>query len=237
MHVKARVACQPGFDFGMLVGAVVVRDEVQVELRGSLGIELLEKSQPLPVRVTRGQAAQDPAVQVRQGSKQRDGAVANVVVRTLQRFLPGGPLAFLPLADGRSSIVWSTDTAEAEELMELSDTEFCEQLGAAFHHHLGPVTAIDRRHAFPLRLLHAQHYVAPGVALVGDAAALADRMLEENIGLVYGGGSVGLMGVLADRILLGGGKAIGVIPRFLFTKELAHAGLTRTIVTSPPEPP
>lgn len=64
-----------------------------------------------------------------------------------------------------------------------------------------------------------------------DALALADRMVEEEIALVYGGGSVGLMGILADRILLGGGKAIGVIPTFLCTKELAHEGLTKRIVT------
>jgi uncharacterized protein (TIGR00730 family) len=65
-----------------------------------------------------------------------------------------------------------------------------------------------------------------------DTVALADRMVEEGISLVYGGGSVGLMGVLANRILAGGGKAIGVIPRFLCTKELAHEGLTRRIVTA-----
>jgi uncharacterized protein (TIGR00730 family) len=56
-------------------------------------------------------------------------------------------------------------------------------------------------------------------------------MVEENIALVYGGGSVGLMGILADRILEGGGKVVGVIPKFLRTKELAHEGLTRMIVT------
>jgi hypothetical protein len=64
-----------------------------------------------------------------------------------------------------------------------------------------------------------------------DTLALADRMIEEDIALIYGGGSVGLMGVLANRILEGGGKAVGVIPRFLCTMELAHEGLTRMIVT------
>jgi 2-polyprenylphenol 6-hydroxylase len=79
-----------------------------------------------------------------------------------QRFMPAGPLAFLPLADGRSSIVWSTDSAEAEELMALPEAEFRERLGEAFQQQLGAITAIDRRYAFPLRLLHAQSYAAPG---------------------------------------------------------------------------
>jgi uncharacterized protein (TIGR00730 family) len=68
-------------------------------------------------------------------------------------------------------------------------------------------------------------------AFIGDALVLADRMADENISLVYGGGSVGLMGVLADRILERGGKVVGVIPSFLCTKELAHEGLTSMIVT------
>jgi uncharacterized protein (TIGR00730 family) len=61
------------------------------------------------------------------------------------------------------------------------------------------------------------------------AMALGKLMARENITLVYGGGRVGLMGVVADAILAAGGKAIGVIPTMLKTVELAHAGLTELI--------
>lgn len=64
-----------------------------------------------------------------------------------------------------------------------------------------------------------------------DTLLLADRMIEEGISLVFGGGSVGLMGILADRILAGGGKTIGVIPTFLRTRELAHESLTEMVET------
>ena len=51
-------------------------------------------------------------------------------------------------------------------------------------------------------------------------------LAKENIALVYGGGHVGLMGVVADAVLAGGGKAIGVIPRMLWDREVGHRGLT-----------
>jgi len=65
----------------------------------------------------------------------------------------------------------------------------------------------------------------------GETRALGTRLAAEGIGLVYGGGSVGLMGILADAVLGAGGKVTGVIPGFLATKELAHEGLTKRIVT------
>jgi uncharacterized protein (TIGR00730 family) len=64
-----------------------------------------------------------------------------------------------------------------------------------------------------------------------ETRLLGARMAGEGIDLVYGGGSVGLMGVLADAVLAAGGKVTGVIPDFLSTKEIAHGGLTRMVVT------
>lgn len=55
---------------------------------------------------------------------------------------------------------------------------------------------------------------------------LAEVMVSRNISLVYGGGKVGVMGLIADAVLNRGGKAIGVIPKFLMNKEVGHTGLT-----------
>jgi uncharacterized protein (TIGR00730 family) len=55
---------------------------------------------------------------------------------------------------------------------------------------------------------------------------LAETMVSQGITLVYGGGRVGVMGILADAVLQRGGKAIGVMPQFLIDKEVAHTGLT-----------
>ncbi len=55
---------------------------------------------------------------------------------------------------------------------------------------------------------------------------LAEIMVDRNICLVFGGGKVGVMGLIADAVLQRGGKAIGVIPGFLMDKEVGHKGLT-----------
>ena len=61
------------------------------------------------------------------------------------------------------------------------------------------------------------------------AKSLARAMTDRNIGLVYGGGGIGLMGQIADSVLANNGEVIGVIPRNLFKNEVAHRGLTRLI--------
>lgn len=65
-----------------------------------------------------------------------------------------------------------------------------------------------------------------------SAIALADALVSRNIRLVYGGASIGIMGTLADRVLAGGGEVIGVIPKALAHKEIAHANLTELHITS-----
>jgi uncharacterized protein (TIGR00730 family) len=60
-----------------------------------------------------------------------------------------------------------------------------------------------------------------------SARRLGELMAERSFGLVYGGGHIGLMGILADAVLASGGEAIGVIPQNMIDKELAHGKLTQ----------
>jgi len=69
-------------------------------------------------------------------------------------------------------------------------------------------------------------------AYADAARALGAELVRRGIGLVYGGGSIGLMGVVADAVLAEGGAVTGVIPRALATKELLHTGLTETHVVA-----
>ncbi len=88
-----------------------------------------------------------------------------------QFFMPSGPLAILPLKGGHhSSIVWSETDANAAAIQALPDAEYLEALRPRFGDFLGEIELAGARFTYPLSLSLAERFVAPRVALVGDAA-------------------------------------------------------------------
>ena len=87
-----------------------------------------------------------------------------------QYFMPTGPLAILPLPGNRSSVVWSETHGNARAIAALPDEAFLDVLRPRFGDFLGPISLAGKRFSYPLSLSLADSYVAPRVALIGDAA-------------------------------------------------------------------
>jgi 2-octaprenylphenol hydroxylase len=103
-----------------------------------------------------------------------------------QCFLRGGPLALLPLFDGSCSLVWSLEESRARSLLACDDAQFSAQVEAAADAVLGAMRLRGARHGFPLHRLAAHDFIAPRVALIGDAAHVIHPLAGQgaNLGLL-----------------------------------------------------
>lgn len=103
-----------------------------------------------------------------------------------QRFLATGPVAFLPLANGDCSVVWTCDAGLAAELEELDTASFGARLAQAFDDKLGAVEVVSPVKSFDLSRRQAAHYVVERGALIGDAAHVVHPMAGQGANLGFG---------------------------------------------------
>lgn len=121
-----------------------------------------------------------------------------------ERFTPAGPLALLPLTEGRLGLIWTFRPDSAKEMAALGDAEFLARLQETFGFRLGRFTRIGSRQLYPLALTRSDEYVAERLAIVGNAAQTLHPIAGQgfNLGLRD---AVSLAEVLADGLAQGGG--------------------------------
>ncbi|TXH75847.1 UbiH/UbiF family hydroxylase [Thiobacillus sp.] len=115
-----------------------------------------------------------------------------------QWFFDSDILAWLPLGGNRMSMVWSTRTAHADELLALDGAALADKVRAAGHDRLGELRLLTPAAAFPLRLIRVDAVVAPGVVLIGDAAHGVHPLAGQGVNLGFGDAET-LVDVLARR--------------------------------------
>ncbi len=120
----------------------------------------------------------------------------------IERFLPVGPFAILPMTGNRCSLVWTEDEARAPEILALDDDGFASEMRARFGDFLGELRVVGPRWSYPLGLSNAKRYIAPRLALVGDAAHAIHPLAGQGLNLGLRG-VASLAEVLVDAHRLG----------------------------------
>lgn len=123
-----------------------------------------------------------------------------------QRYRKDGPFAFLAMGNNVSSIAWYLPNEKLQWALSLSDEAFAHEIGVASDWKLGRVLEVAQRSAFPLVRRHAEHYVKPNLALVGDSAHTIHPQAGQgvNLGLLDAAALVEVLSVARQQ-----GKAIG----------------------------
>lgn len=140
---------------------------------------------------SRSQLAARCGITWRQEDYRQVAAIANVTTalphngRAFERFTQHGPLAMLPMSDGRCSLVWCHPQDALEEVQGWDDERFCNELQRAFGWRLGRITHAGKRNIYPLVLATASQAVSHRVALVGNAAQTLHPIAGQgfNLGL------------------------------------------------------
>jgi 2-octaprenyl-6-methoxyphenol hydroxylase len=203
-----------------VVGSETLADRVVLQLETPDGARRLDARLVVAADGAQSIVRRESGVDADRWDYGQTAIITNVVTERFhdytayERFTPTGPLALLPIADGRCVVVWTLEPEVAKETLALDDAEFLARLQDRFGWRLGRLTRAGKRLSYPLALTRAEALEAPRVAIIGnaaqglhpiagqgfnlglrDAATLAEVLAEQ---LADGGADVGVPGVLAS---------------------------------------
>ncbi|HSN72274.1 MAG TPA: 2-octaprenyl-6-methoxyphenyl hydroxylase [Steroidobacteraceae bacterium] len=165
----------------VLAPARITGSTVEPDYR-SLAVQLADRDDELRARLviaadgTRSVVRETAGVGASTWEYDQTAVVTNVATQRFhdyvayERFTDTGPIAVLPLSDGRCGIVWTLTPQRASDVMALPDEQFTAELQEAFGQRLGRFVKVGVRHAYPLALTRADEHIASRLAVVGNAA-------------------------------------------------------------------
>ena len=182
------------------------RQRIECEIRGEMRI--VEAKLAIAADGARSTLRQSAGIGASSWDYEQVALVSNVLSQhfhdhvAYERFTNDGPLALLPLTEGRLGVVWTFNPQTANEMTALSDAEFLARLQDTFGFRLGRFTRVGQRQLYPLSLTRSDEYVAERLAIVGNAAQTLHPIAGQgfNLGLRD---AVSLAEVLADGLASG----------------------------------
>ncbi|NVD07507.1 2-octaprenyl-6-methoxyphenyl hydroxylase [Vibrio sp. JPW-9-11-11] len=153
----------------------IVREQNSVELLLTNGHQIKAKLLVAADGAT-STCCQQAGIELHEHDYGQVAVIANITTeqahlgRAFERFTSSGPVALLPMSQGRMSLVWCLDPHQANAMMQASDTEFTQALQQAFGWRLGAITKVGQRACYPLLLRYRQQAISHRVAVVGNAA-------------------------------------------------------------------
>ncbi|PLY14416.1 MAG: 2-octaprenyl-6-methoxyphenyl hydroxylase [Sedimenticola sp.] len=150
------------------------RARVELECQG----EALSISARLLVAAdgARSMVREQLGIEVREWAYGQTAVISNLIPGTepqgvaFERFTDAGPMAMLPLTEGRYGLVWTISDEDVEHITALTDKQFINQVQERFGYRLGRFRRAGVRSVYPLKLLQAKEHIRPRVALIGNAA-------------------------------------------------------------------
>lgn len=143
-----------------------------------------------------------------------------------ERFTASGPLALLPMTEGRCAVVWTVASSEAEAVMALDEADFIAGLQSRFGFRLGRLERVGRRQAWPLRLVRAKESVRERLALIGNAIHTLHPIAGQGFNL--GARDVAVLAeVLVDALKAGEDPgSLAVLQRYADWQQRDHNNVT-----------
>ena len=103
----------------------------------------------------------------------------------VERFMPSGPFAMLPMTNDRTNLVWAESDEMAARMLELDEKEVIKEIQKRVGDHLGEIELTGPRYSYPLKLIHAERYTDHRVALIGDSAHAIHPIAGQGANLGY----------------------------------------------------
>lgn len=157
---------------------------------------------------SRSALAQDCQIQWQQQDYQQIAVIANITTsalpngRAFERFTRNGPLALLPMSEGRSALVWCHAKQDQQQVDSWDDARFLAELQRAFGWRLGKMLQTGKRHSYPLQLLTVSRHISHRLALVGNAAQTLHPIAGQGFNLALRD-VMSLAEILADAAMMG----------------------------------